>query len=90
MPIGLLAEQAAYYRARATSMTNGGSGSGATINGPCIDASPETIAINLQRIADAQLPAPTYIEADLFAWRPPAHYDVVFFSFCEPRPARPF
>jgi demethylmenaquinone methyltransferase/2-methoxy-6-polyprenyl-1,4-benzoquinol methylase len=47
----------------------------------CIDASPETIAINHQRIADAKLPLPAYIEADLFAWRPAKRYDVVFFSF---------
>lgn len=47
----------------------------------CIDASPETLAINRQRIADANLPRPAYIEADLFTWAPAERYDVVFFSF---------
>jgi demethylmenaquinone methyltransferase/2-methoxy-6-polyprenyl-1,4-benzoquinol methylase len=47
----------------------------------CIDASPETIAINRQRLIDANLPLPTYIEADIFEWRPSERYDIVFFSF---------
>jgi SAM-dependent methyltransferase len=47
----------------------------------CVDASPEVIALNRQRIVDTGLPAPAYVEADLFAWRPSAAYDVVFFSF---------
>ncbi|MEQ1863311.1 MAG: class I SAM-dependent methyltransferase [Micropepsaceae bacterium] len=47
----------------------------------CIDASPETIAINRQRLADANLALPAYVEADIFEWRPSERYDVVFFSF---------
>jgi SAM-dependent methyltransferase len=47
----------------------------------CVDASPEVIGLNRRRLADARLPAPTYIEADLFAWTPAARFDVVFFSF---------
>jgi len=47
----------------------------------CIDASPEVMAVNARRLADAGLPAPDYRQADLFAWRPDETYDVVFFSF---------
>ena len=42
-----------------------------------VDASPEVISINRARVADNV----EYIEADLFAWRPPRRYDAVFFSF---------
>jgi len=44
-----------------------------------VDASPEVIAINRARLAGG---APVeYVEADLFAWRPAARYDLVFMSF---------
>jgi SAM-dependent methyltransferase len=44
-----------------------------------VDAAPEVLAINHAR---AESPIVRYIEADLFAWDPPAHaFDVVFFSF---------
>ena len=44
-----------------------------------VDASPEVIARNRARLADG--PPVEYVEADLFAWRPPARYDFVFMSF---------
>ena len=47
----------------------------------CVDAAPETIALNRERLARAGLPLATYIEADLFAWQPTERFDVVFFSF---------
>lgn len=47
----------------------------------CVDASPEVIAVNRKRLAEAGLPTPAYVEADLFAWTPSRRYDVVFFSF---------
>ena len=45
-----------------------------------IDASPEVIAINRDRVAADHV---NYVQADLFEWRPPPgeRYDVVFFSF---------
>jgi SAM-dependent methyltransferase len=43
-----------------------------------VDGSPEALALNRARLGDA---AVDYVEADLFAWRPDAAYDVVFFSF---------
>ena len=43
-----------------------------------VDASPEVIAINRARVAADNV---EYVEADLFAWRPPRRYDAVFFSF---------
>jgi SAM-dependent methyltransferase len=46
----------------------------------CVDASPETIAINRSRTASSGVPV-TYVEADLFEWRPSRRYEVVFFSF---------
>jgi len=47
----------------------------------CVDASPEVMAVNRERLEAAGLSLPTYVEADLFAWHPTEHYDVVFFSF---------
>lgn len=47
----------------------------------CIDASPETIALNRERLSNAGLALPTYEIADLFAWEPRARFDAVFFSF---------
>jgi demethylmenaquinone methyltransferase/2-methoxy-6-polyprenyl-1,4-benzoquinol methylase len=46
----------------------------------CLDASPETLAINRSRTQGAGAPV-EYVEADLFSWWPPRRYDVVFFSF---------
>ena len=43
-----------------------------------VDASPEVIAINRARVGAANV---DYHEADLFAWTPPARYDLVFMSF---------
>jgi len=44
-----------------------------------VDASPEVLALNRERIADAG--HIEYVEADLFSWRSGERYDVVFFSF---------
>jgi demethylmenaquinone methyltransferase/2-methoxy-6-polyprenyl-1,4-benzoquinol methylase len=46
----------------------------------CVDASPETIAINRERTAASDVPV-EYLIADLFSWSPDRRYDVVFFSF---------
>ena len=46
----------------------------------CVDASPETLAINRSRTASSSVEV-DYVEADLFSWWPSRRYDVVFFSF---------
>ncbi len=46
-----------------------------------IDASPEVIAINRARLAEQGSANVDYAQADLFAWKPSARYDVVFMSF---------
>jgi SAM-dependent methyltransferase len=43
-----------------------------------VDASPEVLAINRSKVGD---PRVSYVEADLFAWRPDELYDTVFFAF---------
>jgi demethylmenaquinone methyltransferase/2-methoxy-6-polyprenyl-1,4-benzoquinol methylase len=43
-----------------------------------VDASPEVMARNRARVAAGNV---RYVEADLFAWRPDARYDLVFMSF---------
>ena len=43
-----------------------------------VDASPEMLAINRERVRN---PALRYVQADLFAWRPDRRYDAVFFGF---------
>jgi SAM-dependent methyltransferase len=43
-----------------------------------VDASPEVLALNRRRVAAANV---EYVQADLFAWRPPERFDAVFFSF---------
>jgi ubiquinone/menaquinone biosynthesis C-methylase UbiE len=43
-----------------------------------LDASPETLNLNRERV---RRPDVDYVVADLFSWRPPRTYDVVFFSF---------
>lgn len=48
-----------------------------------VDSAAETIAINQERIANANprgIPA-RYVEADLFSWQPDGEYDAIFFSF---------
>lgn len=43
-----------------------------------IDASREVLAINRDRTGDERV---EYVEADLFAWRPPRRYDVCFLGY---------
>jgi len=43
-----------------------------------LDASPEVIALNRQRLPSKPI---NYVQADLFTWRPERTYDTVFFSF---------
>jgi ubiquinone/menaquinone biosynthesis C-methylase UbiE len=43
-----------------------------------VDASPEMIAINQAKVND---PRVTYVQADLFAWRPERQYDACVFGF---------
>jgi ubiquinone/menaquinone biosynthesis C-methylase UbiE len=43
-----------------------------------IDASPEVIEINRQRL---RAPNISYAQADLFTWKPDQEYDLVFFGF---------
>ena len=44
-----------------------------------VDASPEMLALAAARVGDGE--RVTFVEADLFAWRPARRYDVVFFGF---------
>ncbi len=43
-----------------------------------VDSSPETLAVNREKMGDAPV---RFIEADLFDWQPDRRYDTVFFSF---------
>ena len=43
-----------------------------------VDASPETVALNRERVGRADV---EYVLADLFSWESPRTFDVVFFSF---------
>jgi 2-polyprenyl-3-methyl-5-hydroxy-6-metoxy-1,4-benzoquinol methylase len=43
-----------------------------------VDAAPETIALNRQRVGAAPI---EYIVADLFDWTPSQQYDLIFFGF---------
>ena len=45
-----------------------------------VDASPEALAINRERLGPAAERVEYHV-ADLFSWRPARRYDVVFFSF---------
>ena len=45
-----------------------------------VDASPETMALNRQRLPAGGCPV-TFVEADLFNWEPAERHDLVFFSF---------
>jgi len=44
-----------------------------------VDSSPEALALNRARLADA--PHVSFEVADLFSWRPTRRYDTIFFSF---------
>lgn len=47
-----------------------------------VDAAPEMLALNRERLAAAGHTNVDYVQADLFSWRPqPASYDVCFFAF---------
>lgn len=43
-----------------------------------VDASPEVLEIHRGKLQDSRV---TYIQADLFAWKPDRQYDAVFFGF---------
>ena len=43
-----------------------------------VDASPEMLSIAASQVPAGQV---EFVRADLFAWRPPRRYDVVFFGF---------
>jgi demethylmenaquinone methyltransferase/2-methoxy-6-polyprenyl-1,4-benzoquinol methylase len=43
-----------------------------------VDAAPEVLAINRERVADDRV---RYVQADLFNWQPDRLYDVAYFSF---------
>jgi demethylmenaquinone methyltransferase/2-methoxy-6-polyprenyl-1,4-benzoquinol methylase len=47
----------------------------------CVDAAPEMIEINRERLTSAGVPLPRYMTADIFEWAPSERYDVVFFGF---------
>ena len=46
-----------------------------------VDASPEVLALNRDRLQPAERERVRFVEADLFEWCPDRRYDVVFFSF---------
>jgi demethylmenaquinone methyltransferase/2-methoxy-6-polyprenyl-1,4-benzoquinol methylase len=46
-----------------------------------LDASPEVLALNGARMRAAGFANVQHAQADLFAWQPDAHYDLVFMSF---------
>lgn len=46
-----------------------------------VDASPEAIAINRDKLAASGAANVDYVQADLFNWAPEERYDMVFFSF---------
>jgi SAM-dependent methyltransferase len=43
-----------------------------------VDAAPEMVAVAKKRVAGLDV---EFVQADLFAWRPPRRFDTVFFSF---------
>jgi ubiquinone/menaquinone biosynthesis C-methylase UbiE len=45
-----------------------------------VDASEETLAVNRAKLAPIATPV-DFVVADVFEWRPPRRFDVVFFSF---------
>jgi demethylmenaquinone methyltransferase/2-methoxy-6-polyprenyl-1,4-benzoquinol methylase len=46
-----------------------------------LDASPEVLALNRARMRAAGVSNVHHAQADLFAWQPDGHYDLVFMSF---------
>ena len=48
-----------------------------------VDSSVEALELNRQRLRDERV---EYIQADLFGWTPPGHYDFIFFSSKRQRP----
>ncbi len=46
-----------------------------------VDASPEVLAINRDKLAASGAANVDYVQADLFNWAPGATFDMVFFSF---------
>lgn len=47
----------------------------------CIDAAPETIALNRKRLSLDRKQLPDFITADIFAWEPTRRFDFVAFCF---------
>ncbi len=47
----------------------------------CVDAAPETLAVNRARLLEQGQALPRYVEADLFAWQSEERFDTIFFSF---------
>lgn len=43
-----------------------------------VDASPEVLELNRARVGDDRV---SYVQADLFSWRPPRRFDVCFFGY---------
>ena len=43
-----------------------------------VDAAAETIALNRERVGSDKV---TYVQTDIFAWKPPRTFDMAFFSF---------
>jgi SAM-dependent methyltransferase len=43
-----------------------------------VDGAPEMLAVARARLGDHDV---AFVEADIFSWRPPRRYDVVFFAF---------
>ncbi len=46
-----------------------------------LDASPEVITHNCQRLGNVSQHRVRYVEADVFSWEPDARFDTIFFSF---------
>ena len=46
-----------------------------------VDASPEVLSLNRERLGEAHCDRVAYVVADLFAWEPDRQYDAVFFGF---------
>ncbi len=49
-----------------------------TITLTAVDAAPEMLALNRERVASDRV---EYIEADLFDWEPDRRYDLIFFGY---------
>ena len=46
-----------------------------------VDASPEVLRLNAARLVPEHRVKVQFVESDIFEWKPPERYDVVFFSF---------